>query len=258
MNLKAIWAGLPRPARIYVAAVAGAAVAGIAVVTTVAATGAASPSPSPSQSPSPSPSSSSTQAYCNRFVGHIASNLGKSQDQVNKAISDALNQTLNDAVKNGDLTQKQADAIKARLGNGKVCAAGIEKGIGAIGGIGRIGKVPQLNPGARMNVGGISLSEIASALGISQQELRQDLDSGKTLKDIAASKGMDEAAFRAKLAMVVKADLDKRVAAGNLTQNQEDMILQRIQSGTLPLWDKPLTRPFMPAPPATPAPGTST
>ena len=237
------------------AAAAGAAVAGVAVVTTVAATGAASPSPSPSSSPS---SSRTTQAYCDRFVGHIASNLGKSQDQVNKAISDALTQTLNDAVKNGDLTQKQADAIKARLGNGRVCAAGVEKGIGAIGGIGRIGKLPELNPGARTNIAGISLSDIASALGISQQELRQDLESGKTLKDIAASRGMDEAAFRAKLATAVKADLDKRVAAGDLTQSQEDMILQRIQNGTLPLWDKALPRPFMPAPPATPAPGTST
>jgi len=255
MNLKAIWAGLPRPARICVAAAAGAAVAGVAVVTTVAATGAASPSPSPSPSPS---SSSTTQAYCDRFVGHIASNLGKSQDQVNKAISDALTQTLNDAVKNGDLTQKQADAIKARLGNGRVCAAGVEKGIGAIGGIGRIGKLPDLNPGARMNIAGISLSDIASALGISQQELRQDLESGKTLKDIAASRGMDEAAFRAKLATAVKADLDKRVAAGDLTQSQEDMILQRIQNGTLPLWDKSLPRPFKPAPPATPSAGAST
>jgi uncharacterized protein YidB (DUF937 family) len=255
MNLKAIWAGLPRPARICVAAAAGAAVAGVAVVTTVAATGAASPSPSPSPSAS---SSSTTQAYCDRFVGHIASNLGKSQDQVNKAISDALTQTLNDAVKNGDLTQKQADAIKARLGNGRVCAAGVEKGIGAIGGIGRIGKLPDLNPGARMNIAGISLSDIASALGISQQELRQDLESGKTLKDIAASRGMDEAAFRAKLATAVKADLDKRVAAGELTQSQEDMILQRIQNGTLPLWDKSLPRPFKPAPPATPSAGAST
>ena len=255
MNLKAIWAGLPRPARICVAAATGAAVAGVAVVTTVAATGAASPSPSPSPSPS---SSSTTQAYCDRFVGHIASNLGKSQDQVNKAISDALTQTLNDAVKNGDLTQKQADAIKARLGNGRVCAAGVEKGIGAIGGIGRIGKLPDLNPGARMNIAGISLSDIASALGISQQELRQDLESGKTLKDIAASRGMDEAAFRAKLATAVKADLDKRVAAGDLTQSQEDMILQRIQNGTLPLWDKSLPRPFKPAPPATPSAGAST
>src|SRR5262245_36702579 len=131
MNLKSLWADVPRPARIYLGAVGGVAVAGVAVVATVAAAGmpllAASPSPSPSASPGAS------QAYCNAFVGHLASNLGKSQDQVKKAISDAVSQTLNDAVKKGDLSQKQADAIKSRLGGGQVCAAGIEDGIARIG-----------------------------------------------------------------------------------------------------------------------------
>jgi len=242
MSLKAIWMGLPRPARIYLTAVGGATIAGFAVVATVAATGtqlAASPSPSPS----PSSKSSSTQAYCDRFVGHLASDLGKSQDQVNKAISDALNQTLSDAVKNGDLTQKQADAIKSRLGNGKVCAAGLEKGIAGIG------RPPIAKEGPR---GGATLSEIAKALGISDQELRQDLQSGKTVKDIAASKGMDETAFRAKLISVTKADLDKQVSAGKLTQQQEDMILQRLQTAPLPLWDQPLKRPRAPGAPAQP------
>jgi uncharacterized protein YidB (DUF937 family) len=250
MNLKAIWSGIPRPARIYLTAVGGAAIAGVAVVGTVAATGtplAASPSPSPSPS-----SSSSTQAYCNRFVGHIASNLGKSQDQVNKAISDALSQTLNDAVKNGDLTQKQADAIKARLGNGKACATGFEKGIG---GIGRIGMHPATNPKER--AGAATLTEIATALGISEEELRQDLQSGKTLKDIAGSKGMDEATFRSKLVAAVKADLDKQVSAGKLTQQREDMIVQRLQSGPLPLWDKSRRVPIAPGTPGTPSPATT-
>ena len=248
MSLKAIWMGLPRPARIYLTAVGGATIAGFAVVATVAATGtqlAASPSPSPSPS-----SKSSTQAYCDRFVGHLATDLGKSQDQVNKAISDALNQTLSDAVKNGDLTQKQADAIKSRLGNGKVCAAGLERGIAGIG------RLPGTKEGPR--VAGASLSEIAKALGISDQELRQDLQSGKTVKDIAASKGMDETAFRAKLVSVTKSDLDKQVSAGKLTQQQEDMILQRLQNGPLPLWDRPLKRPHAPGTPTqTPSPGTS-
>src|SRR5262249_42619230 len=161
MSLKAIWMGLPRPARIYLTAVGGATIAGFAVVATVAATGtqlAASPSPSPRPS-----SKSSPQANLHRFLGHPPNRPGQSQGQVHKAHSDALNQTLSDAVKNGDLTQKQADAIKSRLANGKVCAAGLEKGIA---GIGRppVGKdVPK--------VAGASLSEIAKALGISDQEL---------------------------------------------------------------------------------------
>lgn len=249
MNLKSLWADIPRPARIYLGAVGGVAVAGVAVVATVAATGvpllAASPSPSPSASPGAS------HAYCNAFVGHLASNLGKSQDQVNKALSDAVSQTLNDAVKKGDLTQKQADAIKSRLGGGQVCAAGVGDGIA------RIGKEP--GKGARMHgMAGARLGEYAKALGISEQELRQNLQSGKTVKDIAASKGMDETAFRSKLVSVTKADLDKQVSAGDLTQKQEDAILQRLQNDPLPLWDRtPNLRPRPSAPSPKPTPSST-
>lgn len=221
-----MWASLPRAARIYLAAVGGVAVAGLATVITVAA---ASPSPSPSASARAG--NGTGQAYCDRFIGHVASNLGKSQDQIKKALTDALNQTLNDAVKNGDLTQKQADAIKSRFGSsGQVCSAPVGRG-GFPGPGGPFG-----NRFGR--VGGASLGEYAKALGISQSELQQDLQSGKTVKDVAASEGMDESAFRSKLAGVVKADLDQRVKNGDLTQNQENAVLQQIQSGPLPLWDQ--------------------
>jgi uncharacterized protein YidB (DUF937 family) len=236
MDPKALWGALPRPAKIYLAAVGAVAVAGLAGVVTVAA---ASPSPSPSASATPKPG----QAYCSSFTGHLANNLGKSQSQVQKAISDALGQTLDDAVKNGDLTQKQADAIKARM-SGQACPAAVP-GIVGRGGPGGGFRGPE----ARRILG---LDEYAKALGISTAELQQDLQNGKTVKDIAASKGMDEAAFRSKLAGVAKSDLDTRVKDGNLTQKQEDEILQHIQNGPLPLWDrtlpKHLERPGAPAP----------
>src|SRR5262249_62057057 len=56
----------------------------------------------------------------------------------------------------------------------------------------------------------------------------------------------------AKLASVTKADLDKQVSAGKLTQQQEDVILQRLQTAPLPLWDQPLKRPRAPGAPAQP------
>lgn len=247
MDPKALWGALPRPAKIYLAAVGAVAVAGLAGVVTVAA---ASPSPSPSPSASPK----AGQAYCNSFTNHLANNLGKSQSQVQKAISDALGQTLGDAVKNGDLTQKQADAIKARVG-GQACPAAAPGLIGR-GGPGHLGGGFRGGFGPR-GVGG--LDEYARALGISTAELQQDLRSGKTLKDIAASKGMDEAAFRSKLAGVAKADLDTQVKSGNLTQKQEDAIVQRLQNGPLPLWDRTLPErrpgPGGPAPRPTVSPG---
>jgi len=234
MNLKAMWTSLPRAARVYLSAVGGLSVAAFATVVTVAATGtpllAASPSPSPSASPG------TGSDYCSRFTGHVASNLGKTQSQVQKAISDAIGQTIDDAVKNGDLTQKQADAIKSRLsGSGQSCARGIR----AVPGI---GKLPGPGGPGLKRAGAIGMNEIAKALGISTSELQQALKDGKTVKDLAAAKGMDEAAFRSKLASAVKADLDQQVKAGNITQKQEDAALQRIQSGPLPFWNGPASK----------------
>lgn len=222
MDIRAVWTSLPRAARVYLTAVGAVSVAGVAGVATVAAAS----TPLLAASPSPSPSPGAGQAYCNTFTGHVASNLGKSQSQVQKAISDAIGQTIDDAVKNGDLTQQQANAIKARLGSGGSACAGLP-GIGRRGGFGAFPRVEALG-----------LGEVAKALGISQSELQQDLKSGKTVKDLAAAKGMDEAAFRSKLASVARADLDQQVAAGKITQKQEDAALQRIQSGPLPFWDR--------------------
>lgn len=252
MDPKAFWTSLPRAARVYLTAVGAVAVAGVAVVVTGAATG----TPLLAASPSPSPSPGSGTNYCSRFTGHVAANLGKTQSQVQKAISDAIGQTIDDAVKNGDLTQSQANSIKAKLGanaNGAQCAGGLGRLPGVIGRAGGFG--PGFG-GARFN----EIDEVAKALGITNAQLQQDLQSGKTVQQLASAQGMDEAAFRSKLASVTKSDLDQQVKSGTITQNQENAILQRIQNGPLPLWNGappkrlgPRTRPSpQPSPSATP------
>ena len=227
---------LPRAAKVYLSVVTAALAAGLVVLVTAAATGTnlavlAAATPQPGNSPGSS--STKAQANCDRYVGHLAKNLGKSTDQVKKAMTDALNQSLDDAVKAGDLTQQQADAIKARE-NGKQVCGGLLPGVGA----------PGRGPGGAARVG---LAEYAKALGMSEQDLRQQLAAGKTVKDIAASKNLSESDFRSKLADVVKADLDPQVKSGKLTQQQEDNILNKLKNDPLPLWDKPVKKP--PAPP---------
>ncbi|MBJ7598668.1 MAG: hypothetical protein DLM67_26365 [Candidatus Nephthysia bennettiae] len=232
----------PRTPKFYLGIVGALLAAGSVVTVTSAASGlGAAPAASASPKPSASPSAAQAkrQAYCTGFVNHLASDLGKKPDQVNKAISDALSQTLADAVKAGDLTQQQADAIKARKNGSNVCSS-------ALAGIGH---------GARAKAR-IGMAEYAKALGISQQELKQDLAGGKTLKDVAASKGMDETTFRNNLVNAARSDLDPRVASGKLTQQQEDTILNKIKTGPLPLWDRPAKRAGA-APTASPSPSAT-
>jgi hypothetical protein len=230
---------LPRSLKFYLGILGAVVAAGAVVVLTAAATGLqpstlAATATKPSASPSPG-AAAKRQAYCDAFINHLASNLGKKPADVQKAASSALDQTLADAVKAGDLTQQQADAIKARQSGKQVCAGGLA----AL----RPGR-----PGPR-----VELPAYAKALGISEQELKQDLAAGKTVKDVAASKGMDEATFRNNLVNSVKADLDAKVKAGKLTQQQEDTVLNRLKTGPLPLWDKPAKRAkTAPSPSATP------
>lgn len=171
------------------------------------------------------------QAYCDGFIARVASKLKTSPDQVKTAMTDALNQSLAEAVKAGDVTQEQADAIKARGAANNLCTelSGERHGRGAHGRTGHVG-----------------LAVYAKALGISEQQFRQELANGKTVKDIAAGKGLDEGKFRTQLVDAAKADLDARVAAGKLTQPEEDTILNRLRNDPLPLWDKPVKKHAVP------------
>ncbi len=71
--------------------------------------------------PSPNtPGKAST--VCNDFVAHFATNLGTTQSKVDAAFVKAVGQTLDDEVKNGDITQAQADAIKKKIAGQAPCA----------------------------------------------------------------------------------------------------------------------------------------
>lgn len=237
---------VPRYLKIAGAGLGAALIAGAVVAVTALA---ASPSPSakPSASPSPGSKQAAAQAACDAYIGHLAKDLGKSTDQVKKALADARGQTIDDLVKQGKLTQAQGDQLKSKLAGGQdVCA-------GALAGLGGRGPGGPGGPGGALGkLRTASIDEIAKTLGISSSELQTDFKNGQTLEQIAAAKGMDESAFRTKLVANVKADLDPMVASGKLTQAQETAILNRLQTGPLPFWNrtvKPGARPS-PAPTA--------
>ena len=185
-------------------------------------------------------------AICNNFISHLSSDLGKTQSQVNAAIQKAIGETLADEVKNKDLTQAQADAIKKKLTSQPPCA------------LGGFNKVP--DPGASAKIGAYTqqlLSAAASALGITGAQLKTDLASGKSLSQIAAAQKppVTEAQFRTNLIAKLKPLLDTAVTNKQLTATQEQAILQHLQTGPIPFWNMPVKhKPIAPASPAaTPA-----
>jgi hypothetical protein len=234
--------------RIVGFALGGVAVASAAVLVTASAAGLniglrpASTSPSQAQTAAISQKTNAT-AICNTFISHLSSDLGKSQAQVNAAIQKAIGETLADEVKNKDLTQAQADAIKKQLGSQPPCALA---GVGGTKGPGKVART-----GAYMQQ---LVSAAASALGISDTELKTDLANGMSLSQVAAAQKppVTEAEFRARLIAKLKPLLDTAVTNKQLTSTQEQAILQQLQTGPIPLWNTPIKhKPTAPASPAT-------
>jgi 3-hydroxyacyl-CoA dehydrogenase len=236
-----------RRAKIRLLRVAGlaagaVAVAGTAVVVTASAAGMSfgfKPSSGAAQAPAEATSASST--VCSDFMTHFAADLGKSQADVNSAFQKAIADTLADQVKSGQITQAQADAIKAKLAHQTPCTLG---SVGKHGGKGVKGGWHAFYQEY--------VAASAAALGISETQLQSDLKGGQSLSQIAAARHVSEADFRTKLIANLKPALDKAVTDGKLTSDQEQKLIQRLQTGGLPLWDAETKQP-QPSPSPSPA-----
>jgi len=213
--------------RIAGLAAGAAAVSGAAVLVTASAAGYSVPLFNSSQPASAASIDEAAQpsALCADFISHFSTDLNTSQSALNAAFQKAIGETLTDQVKNGKLTQAQADKIKQRLAGRTPCAiAGVLK-----------------RPAAGANLGAYRqalLSSAASALGITDATLKSDLAKGMTLSQIAAAQHVTEAQFRTKLISNLTPLLDKAVADKLLTPAQEKRIISRLQSGPIPLWNK--------------------
>lgn len=243
-----------RYVRITGLAVGAVAVAGGAVLITASAAGlsigfhpsSTSQQPGATDTTASLNQASNPSAVCSDFVTHLSSDLSKSQNDVNSAISKAMQQTLADEVKHGTLTQAQAQKIQQRLTGQPLCtlAAGLGQRKAPAAGGELAGYKQQL------------LQAAASALGISQTQLQSDLASGKSLSQIAAAQNppVSEAQFRTKLIAQLKPLLDTAVTSGKLTSTQEQAILQHLQTGPIPFWNVAM---HWPKPAASPSPATT-
>jgi hypothetical protein len=149
----------------------------------------------------------------NAVLADAAKKLGVGTDDLRSALSDAENAQLDAEVKAGQLTQAQADAIKARRSaDGTVLDVGGRGGPGDHGGHG----------GARL------LDDAAKALGVTTSSLADQLRGGKTLEDVAKAKGKSlddvKSAVKASATAELKADLD----AKRITQAQYDDQISRL------------------------------
>lgn len=78
----------------------------------------------------------------------------------------------------------------------------------------------------------------ADVLGITPDQLRDDLKAGKSVSDLAHDRGLSKETFAQALAADVKPRLDKLVDSGAITRAQADRAVDHISKGHIPFWDR--------------------
>jgi hypothetical protein len=142
-----------------------------------------------------------------------AQRLNVTPDKLRSALEGAFGDQLDQAVKDGRLTQQQADAIKQRVRD-----RGLPLG-GPLDGPNGHGHGPF----------GIGLDAAARYLGLARAELGRDLMSGRSLADVARAQGKSVGGLEQALTDAATAQLDRAVADGRLTSAQRDQILRELR-----------------------------
>ena len=150
------------------------------------------------------------------FLNDAAHRLGVTPQHLKDALAGALQDELGAAVKAGKLTQAQANAILQRFRQ----SGGLPLPLGPRGGFHAFRGPP----------GGGSLGAAAHYLGLSVPQLLDQLRSGKSLAQVASSKGKSATGLENAIVSDERTRLDKARAAGVITAAREQQMLSRLQA----------------------------
>ncbi|MFN0094366.1 MAG: hypothetical protein ACKVVT_06270 [Dehalococcoidia bacterium] len=166
-------------------------------------------------SPSTTPSSSTIltqQAPSEAKADHIAAlaaKLGISADALTAALKSVALDKVAEKEAAGEITSEQAASMRQRIEEGAV-----PFGPGGPRGGGHEGRG---GPGG-MKAG----ADVATFLGITQDQFRTELQGGKTLAQVAEAHGKSRDALKAFLSDAMKTKLAQAVTDGKLTQPEAD------------------------------------
>lgn len=145
-----------------------------------------------------------------------AQRLNVSPDELRSALEGAFGDQLDQAVRAGRLTQRQADAIKQQIHRHGLPLGG--PGAGGPG-FGAPGHGP-IGPG---------LGAAADYLGVPRAQLARQLMNGRSLADVARAEGKSVDGLQQALLDDATSQLDRAVADGRLTADERDRILSDLR-----------------------------
>jgi hypothetical protein len=150
---------------------------------------------------------SSPSSESKAVIDDAAKQLGIPSSKLSDALKQALSDRVDAAVAAGRVTKAEGDALKARIqSNDFPLFGGPHRGFGHFGFIGR-------------------LESAAGYIGITEAQLRTELESGKSLAQVAKAHGKSVDGLIDALVAAAKDKLDNAVSAGRLTKAQETEML---------------------------------
>jgi hypothetical protein len=150
------------------------------------------------------------------IIDDAAKQLGVPSSDLSSALKKALENRVDAAVADGRLTKEEAARIKEHIQSGELPLF--------FGAPHRGGIVPGFGP-ARHH----GLDAAAKYLGLTEEQLRTELESGKTLAQVAQAQGKSVDGLVDTLVADFKTHLDAGVKAGRLTQAKADEILKDVR-----------------------------
>jgi hypothetical protein len=133
----------------------------------------------------------------------LAQKLGTTVEKLQQAMQDARKEAAAEGVKQGILTQSQADRMMGNWAGATIANAGLEAA--------------------------------AKTLGMTTTELTTALRNRKTLLDLAREKNVDVTKLRTAIADAEKAAIDQAVKDGKLTQAQADKLKANLKPENIDL-----------------------
>lgn len=175
-------------------------------------------------------------------LADIAKEQGKSADGLVKLLVDAEKKQLDEAVKDGTLTDAQRDRIESSLEKRITDVVNAELPAFGLG--------FRFGPGAFLPSRGSHLDAAASYLGVTESELRASLREGTSLADVAKAEGKSVDGLVDALVADEKKQLDEAVKDGRLTDAQRNKLEATLEervtdfvNGERPLFAPHRTRP---------------
>jgi hypothetical protein len=176
----------------------------------------------------------SPQARSQAIVNDAAGTLGVDPSKLSDALKKALENQVDAQVTAGTLSKEQADAIKKRIEDGtQPIFGGPGFGGGPRGHFGRFGRGgPGFGFGFGFGGPGLTagIADVATYLGLKPADLATQLQSGKSLADIAKAQGKTVDGLKTAITDAMTKQFDAAVTAGKLTKDQETKLLADLAS----------------------------